>query len=322
MTAKIIGTGSFLPPRVVTNDELSQIMDTGDEWIYTRTGIHSRHIAVDETVAYMAAAAARKALDYSGIDAGEIGLVIAATMTGEQTMPGTACRVQAEIGAVNAAAFDISAACSGFLFALSIADSFIKNGMHKNVLVIGADAMSRAVDWNDRSTCVLFGDGAGAAVLSASYDESGIIDIHLHTDGTGSDVLYGNDRSRANLFCKNSDTDRYIHMDGQEVFKFAVKKVPESIHEILLANERKAEDIDLFILHQANTRIISSVAKRLGRDISVFPQNIGKVGNTSAASMAILLDELNRSGRLYSGKLIVMSGFGGGLSWGTILMRW
>lgn len=322
MTTKIIGTGSYLPPKVVTNDDLSQIMDTSDEWIYTRTGIHSRHIAVDESVAYMAGAAAKKALGQSGIDAREIGLVIAATMTGEQTMPGTACRVQAEIGAVNAAAFDISAACSGFLFALSMADSFIKSGKYKNVLVIGAEAMSRAVDWSDRSTCVLFGDGAGAAVVSASDDGSGIIDILIHTDGTGSDVLYGNDRSRTNLFCENSNTDRYIHMDGQEVFKFAVKKVPESINEIISANGKKAEDIDLFLLHQANTRIISSVAKRLGVDISVFPQNLEKVGNTSAASIAILLDELNRRGSLASGKLIVMSGFGGGLSWGTILMRW
>lgn len=322
MITKITGTASCLPPRVVTNDDLSKLMDTSDEWIYTRTGIHERHIAVDETVADMALDAGRKAVESAGIEPEELDLIIAATITGEQTMPGTACRVQAGLGAVNAAAFDISAACSGFLFGLSIADGFIRGKQYRHILVIGAEAMSRAVDWNDRSTCVLFGDGAGAVVVSASDGESGIIDTQMHTDGNGADALYGNDRSRENLFGKNGESDRYIHMEGQEVFRFAVKRVPESIQQMLSANGRTADEIDMFLLHQANTRIISSVAKRLGQDLSKFPVNLEKLGNTSAASIPILLDELNRSGRLKEGKLIMLSGFGGGLSWGTILMKW
>lgn len=322
MTTKIIGTGSFLPPKVVTNDDLSRLMDTDDEWIYSRTGIHSRHIAMKESVADMALEAAKNALENAVCDASELDLIIVATITGEQSMPGTACVLQNRLGAINAAAFDIAAACSGFLFGLSIADGFVKSGTYRKVLVIGAEAMSRAVNWEDRSTCVLFGDGAGAAVVAASEDGSGILDVRMHTDGTGSDCLYVNDRLQKNLFGEKEGIDRFIHMEGQEVFKFAVKKVPEGIMELLQANNTALEEIDLFILHQANIRIIASVAKRIGAQMDKFPQNLTEAGNTSAASIPILLDDLNRQGRLHKDKLLVLSGFGGGLSWGTILMRW
>lgn len=322
MTTKIIGTGSFLPPYVVTNDDLAQQMDTSDDWIYSRTGIHSRHIAKEESVADMAAFAAKAAIQNAGISSKELDLIIVATVTGEQSVPGTACRVQTKIGAVHAIAFDIEAACSGFLFGLSIANSFIQSGAFRHVLIIGAEALSRAVDWKERNTCVLFGDGAGAVVVAASEDGSGLVDIRLHTDAAGADVLYINDRSQNSPFFSGEEIDRFLHMDGKEVFRFAVKTVPQSIQEILIENGRQIEEIDLFLLHQANARIIASVAKRLGVEVSKFPQNLETVGNTSAASIPILLDELHKDGRVKPGSLLVLAGFGGGLSWGSALVQW
>lgn len=345
MTTEIIGIGSYLPEKIVTNDRLAEVMDTSDEWIYSRTGIHSRHIAVDETVADMAVRAALAALYNAGISPKEISMIIVATITGEQSMPGTASRVQAAIGAVNAAAFDIGAACSGFIYALDIADSFIKSNPDMKILIVGAEAMSRSVDWKDRSTCVLFGDGAGAAVIAMDADGThisstqsrdaagtsltnqhsitGIRDIRIYSDGKGAEYLYMNDRKNKNMFEDTFSTyDRYMHMDGQRVFQFAVKTMPEAIQTMLDDNAIKPEEIDMYILHQANTRIISSVAKRLGVDVSRFPQNLETVGNTSAASIPILLDELNKRNMLKEGMKLVIAGFGGGLSWGTAFIIW
>lgn len=363
MTTEIIGTGSYLPEKIVTNDQLAKVMVTSDEWIYSRTGIHSRHIAVNETVADMAAWAALAALENAGASPKEISMIIVATITGEQSMPGTAGRVQAAIGAVNAAAFDIGAACSGFIYALDIADSFIKSNPDMKILIIGAEAMSRSVDWKDRSTCVLFGDGAGAAVIAAgdtsmdtcstqSHDAAGVYigstqshdstgnpqnitgikDIRIYSDGKGAEYLYMNDRKNRNMFEDNENVkneaagnipyDRCIHMDGQKVFQFAVKTMPEAIRAMLEDNGIKPEEIDMYILHQANTRIISSVAKRLGVDVSRFPQNLETVGNTSAASIPVLLDELNKKNMLKEGMKLVIAGFGGGLSWGTAFIIW
>ncbi len=323
MTTEIIGTGSYLPEKIVTNDQLAEVMDTSDEWIYSRTGIHSRHIAVDETVADMAVRAALAAIYNAGTSPKEISMIIVATITGEQSMPGTASRVQAAIGADNAAAFDIGAACSGFIYALHIADSFIKSNPDMKILIVGAEAMSRSVDWKDRSTCVLFGDGAGAAVIAAKHSITGIRDIRIYSDGKGAEYLYMNDRKNRNMFEDSFSTyDRYMHMDGQRVFQFAVKTMPEAIQTMLDDNGIKPEEVDMYILHQANTRIISSVAKRLGVDVSRFPQNLETVGNTSAASIPILLDELNRKNMLKEGMKLVIAGFGGGLSWGTAFIIW
>jgi 3-oxoacyl-[acyl-carrier-protein] synthase-3 len=322
MRTKIIGTGSFLPPLVVSNDALAQLMDTSDEWIYSRTGIHSRHIAQEESVADMATWAGKAAVENAGIAPEQLDLIIVATVTGEQSVPGIACRVQAELGAVHAIAFDMGAACSGFLFGLSVADKFIRSGSVQHALVIGAEALSRAVNWKERNTCILFGDGAGAAVVTASEDGKGIIETCLHTDGTGADALYINDRSRTSPFCKAEEADSFVHMDGQDIFRFAVKTVPQSIKEVLQKAGRPVEEVDMFILHQANARILASVAKRLGVDLSKFPQNLETVGNTSAASIPILLDELHRQGKIQSGHRIVLAGFGGGLSWGSTFIEW
>ncbi len=322
MTTRILGTGSYLPNRIVTNDELSTMMDTSDEWIRTRTGIGSRHISDEDSTSDMAAKAAVAALEDAKADAGEIELIIVATFTGEQLMPNIASKVQAKIGAVNAVCFDLSAACSGFLFALNVAHGFIKSGIYKKALIIGAENLSKTVDWDDRSTCVLFGDGAGAAVVGA--DETGMIDFVMGSDGTRGEVLYMNGRDLSNPFVKNQGepSNPWMYMNGQEVFKFAVRKVPECIEELLAKTETSKEDIDYFVLHQANIRIIESVSKRLGVDMDKFPSNLASCGNTSAATIPILLDEMNKEGKLHKGDRLVMSGFGGGLSWGAAYLIW
>ncbi len=322
MTTRILGTGSYLPNRIVTNDELSTMMDTSDEWIRTRTGIGSRHISDEDSTSEMAAKAATEALKDAGVDATEIELIIVATFTGEQLMPNIASKVQAKIGAMNAVCFDLSAACSGFLFALNVAHGFIKSGIYKKALIIGAENLSKTVDWDDRATCVLFGDGAGAAVVGA--DETGMVDFVMGSDGTRGEVLYMNGRDLSNPFVKvqGEPSNPWMYMNGQEVFKFAVRKVPECIEELLTKTETAKEDIDHYVLHQANIRIIESVAKRLGVDMDKFPSNLVSCGNTSAASIPILLDELNKEGKLHRGQKLVMSGFGGGLSWGAAYLVW
>lgn len=311
MRARITGTGSCLPAKVLTNDDLSQMVDTSDEWIRTRTGIRQRRIAQEETTASMAAEAAQNALENAGISPQEIELIIVATSTQDYSFPNCASLVQAEIGAEAAVCLDISLACSGFIAGLHMANAFITAGTYKKALVIGSERMSALVDWTDRSVCVLFGDGAGACVLEASDNDCGILDVDLHSNGSKGQVLTGGERKQP-----------YIQMNGQEVFKFAVRKVPESILELLERNQLSPDAIDNFILHQANVRIIESVAKRMKTDMEKFSTNLCTYGNTSAASIPILLDELNREHKLSAGSLYVLSGFGAGLSWGSILLKW
>lgn len=320
MTTRIIGTGSALPKKVLSNDELSEIMDTSDEWIRTRTGIVTRHVAdAEETAATLAAEAGRRALDNAGMKAEEIELVLVATCSAENYFPSVGCQVQEILGLVNAAAMDVSAACSGFLFALNTAHAYILSGLYEKILVIGTETLSRTVDWTDRSTCVLFGDGAGACVVQR--DEEGIIGIAQHSDGTMGNVLTSF-APRLETPLAAAAPGRPLYMEGQAVFKFAVKTVPECIRQVLAANDTEVEEVKYFILHQANSRIIQSVAKRLKAAEEKFPMNLDKCGNTSAASIPILLDEQNRSNRLQRGDLLVISGFGAGLTWGAALLRW
>lgn len=306
MCTRIIGTGSYIPKKVITNDDLSLTLDTSDAWISTRTGIHNRHIAEGMTSSDMAYIAARRAVDDSGLNPADIDVIIVATSSPDYAFPSTAALVQAKLEAVNAACFDISAACTGFIYAYSIAQGYIAGGIYKNILIIGTEVMSEHVDWKDRSVCVLFGDGAGAAMLTA--DKDNLSSVMIHSDG-----------SRGNVLTCGKDN---IFMDGQEVFKFAVKTVPMSIQDILNKEHIRADDVGMYILHQANQRIIQAVSKRLGISMEKFPMNMQEYGNTSAASIPILLDELNRNNRLVRDELIVMSGFGAGLSWGSIVLNW
>ena len=314
MTTKIIGTGSYVPAQIVTNDDLSKIVETNDQWIRSRTGIGERRIATEDSTSDMAAKAAQRAIEQAGIDPKEINLIILATSSPDYCFPNGACEVQAKVGAVNAACFDISSACTGFVFALSTAHAYIASGLYKTALVIGADLLSKLVDWTDRSTCVLFGDGAGAAVVRA--EEKGIIGLNMHSNGSKGGVLTCGSRSTGNFLLGKKPELGYMTMEGQEVFKFAVKQVPECIKEVLEQTGNTAEDIDKFIIHQANYRIIESIAKRLKVDLEKFPVNMEHYGNT------ILLDELNRAGKLKTGDKLVMAGFGAGLTWGAVLLEW
>lgn len=321
MTSKIIGTGSYLPSRVVTNDDLAKVVDTDDEWISSRTGIKERRIVDNENeeTAYLASMAAKAAIEDAGISPEEIDLILLATMSPDQVLPNVACEVQEAIGAVHAVGMDLNAACSGFVFALNTAHAYISSGLYKNILVIGAETVSKAIDWEDRSTCVLFGDGAGAVVVTAS--ETGSYEMVMGADGTKKDALTCKCRPMNNLFLKGSELE-YIKMAGQEVFKFAVKTVPECVTQVMEKANVTAEDIKFFVLHQANQRILSSVAKRLNVSMDKVPMNVEKYGNTSSASIPILLDELNKKGLLQKGDKLVLSGFGGGLTWGASLIEW
>ena len=320
MTARIIGTGSAVPEQIVTNEDLSKIVETSDEWISSRSGIKERRLAKKETTTSLAILAGKRALENAGIASEEIEVIIVATCTPDYFFPNTACQVQEAIGAKHAVAFDLSAACSGFLFALSTAQAYIKGGIYQKVLIIGAETMSKMIDWSDRSTCVLFGDGAGAAVVSA--EETGVLELVQKSDGTGKGVLSCKARETRNLLNHESETKEYLYMEGQPVFKFAVKTVPECVEEVLKKAEVKKEEIRYYILHQANSRIIQSVAKRLKEPEENFPMNLSLYGNTSAASIPILLDEMNRNGLLNRGDKLVLSGFGAGLTWGAVLLEW
>lgn len=320
MTSRIIGTGSFLPETVVTNDDLSQIMDTSDEWITSRTGIRERRLVKEETTSFMAVKAAERAMQDAGINAEEIDMILVGTLTGDNLTPSTACEVQAAIGAVHAVAFDLNAACSGFLYALNTAHAYIQAGFVQTALVIGVETLSKIMDWNDRSTCVLFGDGAGATIVRKG--EVGIMGFEQGSDGVKGKVLSCPNRTNNNPLVKTDTALQYTHMDGQEVYKFAVTAVPESIHKAVGAAGLQIEDIKYFALHQANIRIIQSVAKRLKADLDKFPISLDHCGNISAASVPILLDEMNRKGLLNKGDKIVLSGFGGGLTWGTTVLAW
>ena len=320
MTARIIGTGSAVPEQIVTNEDLSKIVETSDEWISSRSGIKERRVAKEENTTSLAILAGKRALENAGIASEEIEVIIVATCTPDYFFPNTACQVQEAIGAKHAVAFDLSAACSGFLFALSTAQAYIKGGIYQKALIVGAETMSKMIDWSDRSTCVLFGDGAGAAVVSA--EETGVLELVQKSDGTGKGVLSCKARETRNLLNHESETKEYLYMEGQPVFKFAVKTVPECVEEVLKKAEVKKEEIRYYILHQANSRIIQSVAKRLKEPEEKFPMNLSLYGNTSAASIPILLDEMNRNGLLNRGDKLVLSGFGAGLTWGAVLLEW
>lgn len=304
----------------MTNDDLSKIVETNDEWIRSRTGIRERRIATEDGTSDMAAKAAARAIEQAAILPEEIDLILLATSSPDSCFPNGACEVQAKLGAVNAACYDISAACTGFVFALSTAHAFISAGIYKTALVIGADVLSKLIDWTDRGTCVLFGDGAGAAVVRA--DETGILGLNMHSNGENGGVLTCGSRSNGNFLLGRKPELGYMTMDGQEVFKFAVKKVPECMNEVLRETGYTTQDIDHFVIHQANFRIIESIAKRLKVDVDKFPANMERYGNTSGASVPILLDELNRKGQLKRGEKMILSGFGAGLTWGAILLEW
>ena len=320
MATRIIGTGSALPKTIVTNDDLSKVVETSDEWISSRTGIRARRIAKDETTVSLAAEAALNALKNSHKHPEEIQLVIAATCSPDYFFPSTACCVMRELGIPEAAAFDLSAACSGFLFALNTAHAYLESGMYQNALVIGTETISKLIDWEDRGTCVLFGDGAGAAVVEK--DSTGLLSVVQHADGGKSQVLTCRNRTVRNLLVPEELPREYITMEGQEVFKFAVKKVPECIRQVLEQSGTGIDEVKYFVIHQANSRIIQSVAKRLGAGEDKFPMNLQSTGNTSAASIPLLLDEMNQRGMLKRGDKIILSGFGAGLTWGADLLVW
>lgn len=332
-TIRITGTGSALPGRIVTNKELEQMVETSDEWIRERTGIGERHVSVGETVVTLASEATRKALEQAGKRAEEIDLILVATCSPEQYLPCCACQVQAAVGAVNALAFDVNAACSGFLFALNTADAYLRTGLAENALVIGSEVLSKLVDWKDRGSCILFGDGAGAVVVERCEASPGILGRALHSDGTGGGVLQCGARELTTPYARTSaaktdqkqqtdDREHYIQMDGQEVYRFATRRVPQCIEEALADAGLAVPDIDLFVLHQANARIIDAVAKRLHADREKFPTNLERVGNLSSASIPVLLDELHRQGKLHRGDRIVLAGFGAGLTIGACVMTW
>ena len=321
MKTRICGTGRALPKRIVNNDDLSKIMDTSDEWIKSRTGIGARHIATEETLTDLAFHASLQALEEAGALPEELDMILAATLSPDNVFPSLSCELQRELGAVNAVAFDINAACSGFLFALQTADAYIKSGRYKNILVVGGEILSKMMDWNDRSTCVLFGDGAGAALVKVDSD-FGILGISQGSDGAKGQALTCENRRINNPYMKNSTDLSYTNMNGQEVYKFAVRTVPKAILEALGEAGLTVSDIDLFILHQANIRIIESVAKRLKVPMEKFPTNLQECGNISAGSVPVLLDEINRAGRIKKGDKIVLAGFGGGLTWGAAVLEW
>ena len=323
MAIRIIGTGSYLPKKVADNHFLSTIVDTDDEWIRQRTGIKERHLSNGkEGTTYMAAHAAETALENAGITADELDMIIVATVSADTYVPSTSCQVQGAIGAIRATCFDLNAACSGFLFAMNTAYAYIEMGMAKTILIIGAETLSREVDWSDRSSCILFGDGAGAAIMRQEEGKGGLIASVTGSDGSQGDALTCKGRGIQNPFHQSKRKKDYLRMEGQAVFRFAVTMVPRCIKQILKKTGYDTEDIKFFVLHQANVRILELIAKRLKVDIDKFPMNLDRYGNTSSASIPILLDELNRNNLLEPGDKIVLSGFGGGLTWGAVLIEW
>ncbi len=319
--ARIIGTGSYLPERVLTNHDLEDIVDTSDAWVRERTGIVERRVAASgETCGELARRAAERALEAAGISAKEIDLVVVATCTPDRIFPSTAAGLQRALGVQpGAPAFDLSAACSGFVYALSVADRYVQTGGAQRALVVGAETMTRILDWTDRGTCVLFGDGAGAVVLEAS-ETPGILSTHLHSDGRYEPLLYvpwGPGQGYRNLRHK----DRYIKMRGNEVFKIAVKTLSRIVDETLEAAGMEKSDVDWLVPHQANIRIIAATAKKLGLPMDRVVVTVDRHGNTSAASIPIALDTAVRDGRIQPGELLLLEAFGGGFTWGSALVR-
>lgn len=319
MTGVICGTGSYVPTQILDNHRLSELVETSDEWIRERTGVIRRHIATEETTVSMAAEAGRRALKDAGMDAKEVEMILVSTISSNVILPCAACEVQKILGADHAVCFDLNAACSGFLFAYQTAQAYIAAGMYRKILVIGSESLSDLTNWKDRSTCILFGDGAGAAVLKEAKGRTFI--SAAHSDGNSAEALTCSSRHRKD-WKDRPEEETYMKMDGRRVFQFAVKKVPEVITELLDANQVKAEEIDYFLLHQANRRIVESAAKRMGLGIEKFPMNLQEYGNTSSASIPILMDELRRNGTLKKGQKLVLAGFGAGLSWGASLLEW
>lgn len=324
--ARMTGTGSYMPEKILTNFDIEKMVDTTNDWIIARTGIEERRVAAEgEFTSDMATRAAERALEMAGVKASEIDLIVLGTITGDYPWPATACIVQKNLGADNAYSYDISAACSGFVYALSSASDFIQSGRGKKALVIGAETLSRIIDWTDRNTCVLFGDGAGAVVLEATEEgESGLLSSHMHSDGSYLDLLYQPGFGTRIMPSAETLKERipYLKMQGNEVFKVAVRSLSAVSKEALEANNMNVSDVSLFIPHQANKRILEATAKRVKlRDDQVYI-NVHKYGNTSGATIPVALDEANRAGLLKKGDVILMSAFGGGFTWGSTLMRW
>lgn len=316
--SRIIGSGGYLPAKVLTNHDLERMVDTTDEWIYTRTGIRQRHIAADEEkTSDLALEASRGALQAAGIAASELDLVIVATTTPDMVFPSTACLLQAKLGARSCPAFDVQAVCTGFIYALATADQFLRAGPYRHALVVGAEIYSRILDWNDRATCVLFGDGAGAVVLRRD-SAPGILSSHLHADGSYAGLL-----SVPGTVCGGKVTGRpLLRMDGGGVFKFAVRALDELVEETLAANRLQKSDIDWLVPHQANIRIIQASARKLGMSMEKVVVTVDRHANTSAASIPLALDEAVRDGRIRSGQNVLLEGVGGGFTWGAVLVRW
>ncbi|HFJ9286881.1 TPA: beta-ketoacyl-ACP synthase III [Bacillus toyonensis] len=308
MNVGILGIGRYVPEKVVTNHDLEKVMDTSDEWICTRTGIAERRIA-DETIdtSYMAVEASKKALEDAGISGEDIDLILVATVTPDRAFPAVACVIQEAIGAKHAAAMDLSAACAGFMYGMITAQQFIQTGTYKNVLVVGSDKLSKIVDWNDRNTAVLFGDGAGAIVMGAVSEGRGVLSFELGADGSGGKHLY---------------QDEYVMMNGREVFKFAVRQLGDSCLRVLDKAGLTKEDVDFLVPHQANIRIMESARERLNLPQEKMSMTIEKFGNTSASSIPIAMVEELQNGRIQDGDLIILVGFGGGLTWGAVALRW
>ncbi|WP_138379901.1 beta-ketoacyl-ACP synthase III [Luteithermobacter gelatinilyticus] len=318
----IAGCGSYLPEKVVTNKQLEDVVDTSDEWIIERTGIRQRHIAAEgELTSDLALEASKRALADADMTADELDLIILATATPDQTFPSTATRVQAALGMTHGAAFDVQAVCSGFVYALATADNFIRSGQARNVLVIGAETFSRILDWEDRTTCVLFGDGAGAVILSAHEGEGkntdrGILTTHLHSDGRYNDLLYVDGGP------SSTKSTGYLRMKGREVFRHAVKNLADVVGESLHAVGLAADDVDIVVPHQANKRILDGTAKKLGIDPEKIVMTVHKHANTSAASIPLALDEAVKQGRISTGDVVILEAMGGGFTWGACLLRW
>ena len=316
--SRIVGTGSYLPEKILTNADLEKLVEPSDEWIYTRTGIRQRHVAAEqENASDLALAASRRALEAAGVTAEDLDLIIVATTTSDMIFPSTACILQAKLGIKNCPAFDMQAVCSGFVYALATADQLMKSGQYRNALVVGAEVYSRILDWKDRSTCVLFGDGAGAVVLTQS-DKPGVLASRLHADGSHAHIL-----SVPGSVSRGEIAGRpLLQMEGNAVFKFAVKVLSEVAEETLQAAGIDKSQIDWLIPHQANIRIIQSTAKKLGLGMERVIATVERHANTSAASVPLALDEAVRDGRIRAGNNVLLEGVGGGFTWGAVLVRW
>lgn len=329
MFGKIIGTGAYIPERVLTNEDLTSYVETDNQWIIDRTGIEKRHVMKEETTVDMATMAAKRALVSANIPSQKIDLIIVSSVSSNVILPNAACVVQSRIGATNASCFDINSACTGFLTAYNIAQSQINAGIIETALIIGSEGLSRLVDWSDRGTCILFGDGAGAVVLSR--EENAVFETVMHADGSQGEALTMDSafahRTRLidngmSVTDETQNKRQYIDMDGQSIFRFATRQVPECIDELLNKMNKSKDDIDLFVLHQANKRILQAIGRRLKVDEDKIPMNIMKYGNTSSACIPILLNQLVTEGKVKAGDRIVMSGFGAGLTWGATYLEW